>query len=164
MGHRRDIGYSRHLHPSCLQSADRRVSPAARAFNEHPNLAHSHIHSLAGRFFGGHLGSVRRALARSFEPNTAAARPAHSVALRVRNGDYRVVESRLYMGLTFGHYSGIAPALTSFCQVCPPRSRFYRLMILFLMPMERLWPRRVRAFVCVRWPRTGRFSRCRIPR
>jgi len=41
-------------------------------------------------------------------------------------------------------------------------SPFYRVFLRFMMP--RLGPLRVRAFVWVRWPRTGRPRRCLSPR
>ena len=45
-----------------------------------------------------------------------------------------------------------------------PGSRLYFRGAFFLPATARRGPFRVRAFVCVRWPRTGRFRLCRIPR
>src|SRR6185312_15425117 len=81
--------------------------------------AHAVLHRLAARIFSGDLRGVRRRLARALEAHRAAARPGDGVALRVGDGDVRVVERRvhvrdaghdvlalalLYAGCVFGHW------------------------------------------------------------
>ncbi len=47
----------------------------------------------------------------------------------------------------------------------PPRRRSAYFRGAFFLPaIARRWPLCVRAFVCVRWPRTGSPRRCRSPR
>ena len=54
---------------------------------------------------------------------------------------------------------------TFFDRFVVPRvwAMIYFFTAFFFPAMGRLGPFFVRAFVCVRWPRTGRFRRCRVP-
>ena len=52
---------------------------------------------LAAGVLGGHLGGVRRRLARALEALLARRRPGDGVALRVGDGDHRVVERGVHV-------------------------------------------------------------------
>src|SRR5207302_1422365 len=68
------------------------------------------FHGTLRRRFGGDLRSERRALARALETLAAGAAPGKDVALRVRQGNHRVVEGGLDVRLAHGHVLLLATA------------------------------------------------------
>src|SRR5262249_17982138 len=148
--------------------------------------AHPVLHRLARGRFSGDLRSVWGTLARTFETVLASARPADHIPRRIGDRHNRVVECALNMGLPPGHILLFA-ALTTlplrgascatlrllFChnssvetfQGVTLNFERYFLAVFFLIPIAcPRRPRRVRALVRVRCPRTGIPLRCRTPR
>jgi hypothetical protein len=78
---------------SRLQRSDRRLAPRAWAPHEDVHRSHPMLHRLASGRVSSKTSRVRRALARALEAGCARARPAQSVALRVRDGHQCVVET-----------------------------------------------------------------------
>src|SRR5690606_5599071 len=110
-------------------------------------------HGLARALLGGDGGRERRGLLGTLEARLAGGAPRHGVAVRVGDGDEGVVERRVDVRHTLGvhHLLGLLA------------DRHY-LVTFFLPAIARRGPFLVRALVCVRWPRTGRLRRCRMPR
>src|SRR5829696_3139762 len=78
-----------------LQGTDRGLPAGAGALDEHVDLAHAVLGSLARGVLGGHLGGERGGLARALEADMAGGGPADHVAHRVGDRDDRVVEGAL---------------------------------------------------------------------
>src|SRR4051794_19410562 len=121
------------------------------------------LHSLARGCVGGHLSGEGRRLARALEPRRAGRLPDDHVPLRVGERDDRVVERGLDVRLADGDV--LADTATG----APARGRLLsragHYFAAFLpRPTVFFGPLRVRAFVFVRWPLTGRFRRWRRPR
>src|SRR5256885_3890849 len=187
---------------------------ASGAGTLHPNFHALHPVLVARHARGsqrGLLRGVRRALARALEADRTRRGPAHDAAIRVRDGNLRIVERRrdvhhavwnntalalllefffalrccwrfsrgycrvrrCILLLLFGHDSlhsskylktltagkvGASSRIPKNHQPFLPRTFF------FAATAPRRGPLRVRALVWVRWPRTGKFRRCRIPR
>src|SRR4029079_13989546 len=89
--------------------------------------------------------------------------PADDRAIEVGDGDDRVVEGRLDMDVPLGHVLLLATTrldrALAFRHAWSAPHHFLR-----RMPTVFFGPRRWRAFVLVRWPRTGRLRRWRRPR
>src|SRR5215469_12452492 len=71
VGDRGDVLDGADLQAGCLERADRGFPARAGALHEHVDLAHAVFHGAAGGCLGGHLGGVRRRLARPLEANLA---------------------------------------------------------------------------------------------
>src|SRR5215208_8453891 len=158
---RGDVAHSGDLEAGRLGRADRGLAARARALHEDLDLLHALLDALAGRGVGGHLGGERRRLAGALEAGAAGGLPRDHVALAVGEGDDRVVEGRLDVRLADRDVLlDLAAAALR-----PSRSRHYFLPAFFLPAIDmRFGPLRVRAFVFVFCPRTGRPRRWRIPR
>src|SRR5262249_31288437 len=74
----------------------------ARAAHEDLHAADAVVRGLFRRAVGGLLGRERRALARTFEPHTAGARPRDHIALIIGDRHDRVIESRMNVHDAFG--------------------------------------------------------------
>src|SRR5262249_43022696 len=92
---RRYIADRRHREARGLQRTQRRL--AARAGTRDLDLegAHAVLHRLLGGVLRGDLRGERGRLARALEAVAARRRPCNRVALRVGDGDHRVVERRV---------------------------------------------------------------------
>src|SRR6201992_1427488 len=80
------------LQPGRLQRPDGGLPARARTLDEDVDLAHAVLHCAPRRGFRGHLGGVRRGLARTLEADLTCGRPRDDVPGRVGNRDDRVVE------------------------------------------------------------------------
>src|SRR5439155_15170627 len=167
-----------------LQRADGRLTAGPRPLHPHLDALHPGVQRLARRRLGRDLRRERRALARALEADLARAGPREHVAVRVRDRADGVVEAGVDVRdairadalvpfprfLDFWH--SVPPSRPSRPPVDvgvfpydffgPPGAGFaaagLRAAIVFFGPL------RVRAFVLVRWPRTGSPRRCRSPR
>src|SRR5215467_12233858 len=68
------------------------------------------LHGLLGGVLGGDLRRERRGFARAFKPLGAGRRPRNGVALRIRNGDHRVVEGGVHVRDARGNVLALATA------------------------------------------------------
>src|SRR4051812_31454566 len=80
-----------------LQRAKRRLTARTGTGNFHFQRAHAVFLRLLGNVFGRNLRGIRGRLARALETHRAGRRPGNGVALRVGDGDGRVVEGRIYV-------------------------------------------------------------------
>src|SRR5215469_878355 len=90
--YRRDVADRGDGETHRLERAQRGLATRTRALDFDLERTHAVIHRLAARVFGGDLRGVWRRLARSLESHGARRRPGNGVALRVGDGDHRVVE------------------------------------------------------------------------
>src|SRR5919197_2328356 len=102
VGLRGDVLDAGDLQTRGLQRADRGLAPRARALDEHLDLLQALFDALARRSVGGDLRGERRRLARALEAGAAGGLPGDDVALAVGEGDDRVVEAGLDVGLADG--------------------------------------------------------------
>src|SRR5207302_1417768 len=175
----RDVGDGGDLQARGLQGADRLLATGTGSLHEDLDVAHAVLHGALGGALRGLRRGVGRALAGALEANQARTTPAQHVPGRVRDGHDRVVERGLDVGmpnrdvlpfallgasraLPLSHGSPVCSDLTGRTDV--GRLRVWVGYFLRRMPTVRRGPRRCRAFVLVRWPRTGRLRRCLTPR
>src|SRR5690606_11219662 len=137
-----------------LQRADRRLAPGARALDEDVDLLHAVLLRLARGRLGGELRGVGRRLARALEADGSRGGPADDGARGVGDGDDRVVERRLDVGLAHRDVLLLLAARLA-RRGGGLRSSHYFLPAFFLPATVRFGPLRVRALVLVRCPRTG---------
>ena len=153
------------------RTADSRPAPGPLTFT---STCATRFLGLVGRRQRSLLRGERRAFARSAESQRPRTRPRQHVAHRVRDGDDGVVERGLDVhqpvGTTFFSFflkrlllCRLLPVLLP-CD-CPFLVSLYVLADAFflLATVPRRGPLRVRALVCVRWPRTGKPRRWRKP-
>src|SRR5581483_6633187 len=89
---RRYVADRRHREARGLQGAQRRLASRTRTGDLDLEGAHAVLHRLLGSVLGGNLRGERGRLARALEAVAARRRPCDRVALRVGDGDHRVVE------------------------------------------------------------------------
>ncbi|KFM83875.1 hypothetical protein DJ90_5615 [Paenibacillus macerans] len=75
-----------------LQRADSGFTAGARTFDHNFNSLHAMLHSRFCSRFRGHLRGKRRRLTGAFETEITGACPRDRVAVRIRNGNDRIVE------------------------------------------------------------------------
>ena len=138
-----------------------RLPTGAGAADDDVELADAHLAGLAGGLLGGHLGGVRRRLTGALEPDRAAGRPRHNPTILIGDRDDGVVEAGLDVCLAVRNVPLDARRRLACCATYLSANRY--LVTFFFPAMGILLPLRVRALVCVRWPRTGRPRRCRRP-
>src|SRR6267142_644699 len=80
-----------------LQRAKRRFAARTRAGDFNLQRAHAVFLRLLGDVFGRDLRGVGRRFARTLEAHRSGRRPGNGVALRVGDGDGRVVERRIHV-------------------------------------------------------------------
>src|SRR5512132_3046954 len=164
--HRRHILDPGDLEARRGERTDRGLPARTRALHEHIDPLEAVLLRGPGGLLGRELRGERGGLPGTFEAHVAGARPAEGVPLLVGDRDDRVVEGRLdvrlpvqdvlllatlgLLRLGLGHTGGL------------PFPYFF-FAIFFLPAIAFFGPLRVRAFVCVRWPRTGSDRRCRMP-
>lgn len=139
---------------SSLQRADRCFTACAWSFNHNLNGFHPMFHCSFGSSLSSHLCSKRSRFTGTSESEAAGACPRNCISVRIRNSNDSVIESGTDMRharfniltvTTFSTYDFFGLAIFSY----PP---YY----FFLFATVRRGPLRVRAFVFVRCPRTGR--------
>src|SRR3954471_15521713 len=166
---RRDVGDLADLQARGLQRTDGGLPAGTRALDEHVDLAHAVLHSPASGGLGGQLHGERSRLAGALEAHLARGGPGDDSTGRVGDRHDGVVEGALDVRLPVGDVLAfLAPDLLD-CGPCAclrwhksVRSHYFRPGF-FLPATVRFGPLRVRAFVRVRWPRTGRPRRWRMP-
>src|SRR6266581_4822538 len=159
---RRHIGDGGDLETRRLQGADGGLAAGSRALDEDLDLLEAVLHGAPRRRFGRDLGGKGRALARPLETLAAGAAPGEDVALGVGQRHDGVVEGGLDMRLAHDDVLLLAAAGADDFLL---RHDCYFFASAFLRtPTVLRGPRRVRALVRVRWPRTGRPRRWRSPR
>src|SRR5699024_1150271 len=87
----RDVLDRPDLQAGGLQAADRSLSAAAGALDDHVDLAHAVLLGLARGRFGRHLGGERGGLTRYLQAELAGSGPGDPGSGRVGVGDDRVV-------------------------------------------------------------------------
>src|SRR5207302_9555605 len=156
---RRHVGDGADLEPRRLQRTNRRLAPGARSADEDFDRAHAVLERLLGGCLGGLLSGKRRRLAAALEALRSGRAPRDDVAVDVADRDDRVVERALDVSLTRDDVLALAAASADDLLL-----RHFPAFTFFLPATARLGPRRLRALVRFRWPRTGRPRRCRWPR
>src|SRR5262249_56547143 len=148
-----DVFDAEDLEARRLERPDRRLPARARAFDEDLDLLETVLHALAGTRVCGYLGGEGRRLAGALEPGRAGGLPRDRVPLRIGQRNDRVVERGLDMRLSdrnvLAHPAARAPLTTRRC---------HQVLVAAFLPRPTVFfgPLRVRAFVFVRWPWTGR--------
>ena len=158
-----DISDGADLEAGGLQGADRLLAAGARALHVDLDLAHAVLHRTLRRAVSRQRCSIGRALAGALETGHASRAPADDRAVEVGDRDDRVVERGLDVDVPLGNVlllptTNLDRAL-AFCHCWSVPRHFLR-----RTPTVFFGPRRWRALVLVRWPRTGRLRRWRTPR
>src|ERR687888_2160281 len=122
------------------------------------------LHPLPRAGVGGHLRGEGRGLARALEARRAGGLPRDHVALVVGERHDRVVERGLDVSLADRDVLARAAARATSRRLSARRGHYVLLAAFLPRPTVFFGPLRVRAFVFVRWPFTGRPRRWRIPR
>src|SRR5580658_9943895 len=139
MRDRGDVADGGDGHARGLQRAQRALAAGAGTGDVHLQGAHAVLGRLLAGVLRGHLGRVRRRLARALEAHRPGARPRDGVALRVGDGDRGVVER----GVHVRHARGDVLALALF-----DAGRFLGHASYFFLPaIGFAGPLRVRALV-----------------
>src|SRR6185436_9569842 len=157
-----DIGDGADFEPGGLERADRLLAAGTGALDVDLDLTHAVLHRTLGRAVGRQGRRIRCALAGALEPGDAGRAPADDRTVEVGDGDDRVVERGLDVNVPLRDVLLLTPT-------CLDRSLSFRHSsvlrhFLRLTPTVFFGPRRWRALVLVRWPRTGRLRRWRRPR
>src|SRR6266550_98402 len=159
---RRDVGDRRDLETRRLQGSDGGLAAGSRALDEDLDLLEAVFHGATRRRLRGDLGGKRRALARALEALAAGAPPGEHVALGVGQRHDGVVEGGLDVRLAHDDVLLLASAGAN--DLLLGHDGYFFASAFLRTPTVLRGPRRVRAFVRVRWPRTGRPRRWRSPR
>src|SRR5690242_3333438 len=149
-----DVADRADLEAGSGQGPDRGLTTGARALDEDVDLAHAVLHGAAGGGLGGHLGGVGGGLARALEADLAGRGPRDHRTGGVRDRDDGVVERALDVGLAHGDVLLLLAA--DLLGAGGTALGGHYLPTFFLPATVRFGPLRVRAFVLVRCPRTGR--------
>src|SRR5262245_49056845 len=98
VGQRGDIFDGLDVQAGGLQSSDGGLAAGAWAFHADLDFLESELGSAFGGYFGGALGGKGRALAAALEANRTGRSVAERIAIRVGDGDNRVVKRRHDVG------------------------------------------------------------------
>src|SRR5215207_9851716 len=158
-----DVGDGADLEAGGLEGTDRSLPAGAGALHEHVDLLHAVLGCLAGGALGGHLRGEWRRLARALETDVACRGPRDHRTGRVRDGHDGVVEGALDVRMAVRDVLLLLAADLPRSGRRTAAGRHYFLPAFFLPATVFFGPLRLRALVLVRWPRTGRPRRCRIP-
>src|SRR6266566_3460550 len=137
-----------------------------RALHEHVDPLEAVLLRGPRGLLGGELRGERSGLAGALEAHVAGARPAEGVPLLVGDRHDRVVEGRLDVRLPVQDVLLLATLgllRLGLGHVARASLPYFFFAIFFLPAIAFFGPLRVRAFVWVRWPRTGSDRRCRMP-
>jgi hypothetical protein len=152
------------------QRADRALPARSRAIHANLHRAQTVIARGGRRFRRGLLRRERRAFARSPEAQRSGAGPGDHVALLIvllkEAWTCTMPECTIFFSffLNVFFFPALTGAFDMFSSyVLTLRSRPYVFATAFFLLATAPFrgPLRVRALVCVRWPRTGRLRRCR---
>src|ERR1700693_3466448 len=157
---RRHVGDGAHLEAGCLQRADGSLPTSARTPNEYLDRAHAVLEGLLGGGLSCDLGGERRRLAAALETLSTRRAPRDDVPVHVSDRDDRVVERALDVGLPRDNVLALAAPGPDYFFL----GHYLPALTFFLPATARLGPRRPRALVRVRWPRTRKPRRWRPPR
>ena len=103
MRHRRDIPDRANFQTRALQTSNRRIPAGPRTLDTHFDRPHTHIPRLLSSRHRRLLGSKRRTLTGTPEPERSGAGPAHDVPIGVGNRYDRIVERRLNINVSSGN-------------------------------------------------------------
>src|SRR6476469_4227718 len=157
-----DVGDGADLEAGRLERPDRLLAAGARTLHVDLDLAHAVLHRTLGRAVRREGRRVGRALAGALEAGNAGGAPADDGTVEVRDRDDGVVERGLDVDVPLGDVLLLTPTcLDRSLAFCHAWSVPY---FLSRTPTVFFGPRRWRALVLVRWPRTGRLRRWRRPR
>src|SRR5690554_1566503 len=92
---RRDVSDGRNGEAGRLQGPQRRLTPGARSANLYLKRTHAVFLGLAGAILCRNLGGKRSGLPGSLETLRTGRRPRNRVALRIGNGNQRIIECRI---------------------------------------------------------------------
>src|ERR1700754_961868 len=160
---RGDVGDRADLEAGGLQRADRGLTSGCGGLDEDVDLLHAVRGGLACGVLGSHLRDERRGLARALETDVACGGPRDHGTGRVGDRHDGVVEGALDVRVAVRDVLLLlAPDLLGAGRSASA-GRHYFLPAFFLPATVFFGPLRPRALVLVRWPRTGRPRRCRIP-
>src|SRR5688500_11931204 len=93
-----------------LQRAQRRLAARTRSLDLHLERADAMLGGLLARILGGDLGGIGGRFARPLEAHHAGRRPGDGIALRVGDGDHRIVEAGVHVGDAGGDVLALAPS------------------------------------------------------
>src|SRR5438445_935707 len=158
----RDVGDRCDLETRRLQGSDGGLAAGSRTLDEDLDLLEAVLHRAACRRLGRDLGGKGRALARALEALAAGAAPGEDVALGVGQRHDRVVEGGLDVRLA--HDDVLLFAAAGADDFLLRHDCYFFASAFLRTPTVLRGPRRVRALVRVRWPRTGSPRRWRSPR
>src|SRR5690606_7280055 len=172
------VRYGRHIpdrsdgEADCLESSQRAFASGTRPLHFHFKCTNAMLSGLLAGVVGSYLGSIGSRLAAPLEAHHPGAGPADGVALRIGDGNHGIVEAGVHMRdaaanvflVTPPYSAGFACHFSISSNSKKPGRFGNRPAYFFLPAIGFALPLRVRAFVCVRWPRTGRPLRWRRPR
>src|SRR5687767_13541653 len=170
MRHRRNIRNGSDPQPHGLDSTNGVFTAGTGSLNKQLDFLYSQLLGSLDRLFRSKTRCEWRAFAGTFKPSRTRTAPGNGIAFRVGNSDNRIIKRCKNMHLTGGDgasgFLGARPSTCGTYTLSHNSSTSY-----FFAPRRRprpatvfLVPLRVREFVRVRWPRTGRFRRWRMPR
>src|SRR5438132_1045275 len=87
-----------YLEPGRLERTDSCFTSSAWTAHKDADLTHAVLHGFTRRGVGGQTGGVWRALARALKASCARGAPGQHVAVRIGDGDDRIVEAALNVG------------------------------------------------------------------
>lgn len=163
MGDRSDIANDRHFESGCLERSNRRFASRTGTFHEHFNFPETKVVCLFGCRFCRDLSRKGSVLSRAFESVFSSRRPRDRVSVRVRNGDDHIVKCRfderftvhINVNFLFLFCCGRWRRLL-FCHGLTFQTNYFLAIAFFLPATVLRFPLRVREFVRVRCPRTGK--------
>src|SRR5450759_4523227 len=160
----RDVGDRAHLESGSLERPDGLLPTGAGSLDVDLDLAHAVLHGAACRSIRRKRGSIRRALPGALEPGDASGTPRDDIPGEIRDRHDRVVEARQNVDVSLGDVLPLPAPLLDGALSIGHALAVPRHFVFFRAPTVFFGPRRARAFVLVRCPRTGRLRRCRSPR
>lgn len=181
MRDRRSVADRRNANSGLADRTNSRLAAAARTFYANLDLSHAGFDSLPRSLGSGLLGRKRRALARTAKASCPRRGLCNEIPQRVGNRYQRVVERcrdmddpernvlslflfiSLFLWCCFCHkksfVSNQRPVTANTAHCFPSTANYFLPGAFFLATAALRGPFLVRAFVCVRCPRTGRLRR-----
>src|SRR5438876_1846428 len=185
---RRHVADRTDLQPGARERLNRGLAARAGTLHAHVHALHAEVQRFPRRLLSRHRRGEGRRFLGALEAGLARRAPRDRVALQIGDRNERVVERRGHVRYALS-FDDLLGALSSagganrrrlrvrFCLgLCVGFGFCFRFWFgvrhvpyflrtgFFLPAIARRGPFFVRALVCVRWPRTGRFLRWRPPR